>query len=66
MGPAFVEVLPVGKFHGVGPATTAKMNRLGIEPGLDLKAPWFIEDSVHSAVPTTFRSAFRGTQIVND
>jgi DNA polymerase IV len=38
MGPAFVEVLPVGKFHGVGPATTAKMNRLGIETGLDLKA----------------------------
>jgi DNA polymerase-4 len=38
MGPAFVEGLPVGKFHGVGPATTAKMNRLGIEAGLDLKA----------------------------
>jgi nucleotidyltransferase/DNA polymerase involved in DNA repair len=30
--------LPVGKFHGVGPATTAKMNRLGIETGLDLRA----------------------------
>ena len=30
MGPAFVEKLPVEKFHGVGPATTAKMNRLGI------------------------------------
>ncbi len=29
MGPAFVEGLPVGKFHGVGPATTANMNRLG-------------------------------------
>ena len=26
MGPAFVEALPVGKFHGVAPATTAKMN----------------------------------------
>jgi DNA polymerase-4 len=37
MGPAFVENLPVGKFHGVGPATTAKMNRLGIETGLDLR-----------------------------
>jgi DNA polymerase IV len=34
MGPAFVENLAVGRFHGVGPATTAKMNRLGIEPGL--------------------------------
>jgi DNA polymerase-4 len=38
MGPAFVEGLPVGKFHGVGPATTAKMNKLGIETGLDLRA----------------------------
>jgi DNA polymerase-4 len=38
MGPAFVEVLPVAKFHGVGPATTAKMNRLGIETGLDLRS----------------------------
>src|SRR6266481_2450817 len=38
MGPAFVEALPVGKFHGVGPATTAKMNKLGIENGLDLRA----------------------------
>jgi len=38
MGPAFVEPLPVGKFHGVGPATTAAMNRLGILTGLDLRA----------------------------
>jgi len=38
MGPAFVEGLPVGKFHGVGPATTAKMNRFGIQTGLDLRA----------------------------
>jgi DNA polymerase IV len=37
MGPAFVENLPVGKFHGIGPATTAKMKRLGIETGLDLR-----------------------------
>jgi DNA polymerase IV len=37
-GPAFVENLPVGKFHGVGPATAAKMRRLGIETGRDLKA----------------------------
>ena len=38
MGPGFVESLPVRKFHGVGPATTAKMNRMGIEFGLDLRA----------------------------
>jgi DNA polymerase-4 len=39
MGPIFVETLPVRKFHGVGPATAKKMARLGIETGLDLKAP---------------------------
>jgi DNA polymerase IV len=38
MGTAFVENLTVAKFHGVGPATTAKMKRLGIETGLDLRA----------------------------
>lgn len=37
MGPAFVETLPVGKFHGIGPATTAKMNSLGIFTGIDLR-----------------------------
>jgi DNA polymerase-4 len=38
MGAAFVEDMPVGKFHGVGPATSAKMNRHGIYTGLDLRA----------------------------
>ncbi len=37
MGPAFVETLPVGKFHGIGPATAAKMNELGIHSGADLR-----------------------------
>ncbi len=37
MGPAFIETLPIGKFHGVGPATTRKMNQLGIHTGLDLR-----------------------------
>jgi DNA polymerase-4 len=37
MGPAFVAALPIGKFHGVGPATTAKMKRLGIDNGADLR-----------------------------
>lgn len=36
-GPAFVEQLPIKKFHGVGPATAEKMHRLGIETGADLK-----------------------------
>lgn len=36
-GPDFVANLPVKKFHGVGPATAAKMERLGIETGADLR-----------------------------
>jgi len=39
MGPAFVETLPVRKFHGVGPATAKKMEQLGIRTGLDLREP---------------------------
>jgi DNA polymerase-4 len=38
MGPTFVEALPVGKFHGVGPATSAKMNSLGLHTGLDMRS----------------------------
>jgi DNA polymerase-4 len=37
MGPTFVEALPVGKFHGIGPATTAKTNALGIFTGMDMR-----------------------------
>ena len=38
-GPAFVATLPVKRFHGVGPVTAAKMERLGIVTGADL-AQW--------------------------
>jgi DNA polymerase-4 len=38
MGPSFVESLPVKRFHGVGPATAARMKELGILTALDLKA----------------------------
>lgn len=34
---AFIEKLPIGKFHGIGPATEKKMRELGIETGLELK-----------------------------
>src|SRR4029077_4795102 len=37
MGPSFVETLPVAKFHGIGPATAARMNELGIYTGADLR-----------------------------
>jgi DNA polymerase-4 len=42
MGPTFVEDLPIGRFHGIGPVTRAKMERLGIRNGADLRArTWF-------------------------
>src|ERR1700752_3358239 len=37
MGVAFVPALPAGKFHGIGPATSAKMNGLGIFTGKDIR-----------------------------
>lgn len=37
-GPAFVAALPVSRFHGVGPATAARMEALGLHTGADLKA----------------------------
>ncbi|RJL21141.1 DNA polymerase IV [Paracoccus siganidrum] len=37
-GPDFVLSLPVGKFHGIGPATARKMNAMGIHTGADLRA----------------------------
>jgi DNA polymerase-4 len=38
MGPSFVEGLPIGRFHGIGPVTCEKMERLGIHDGGELKA----------------------------
>jgi len=45
-GAQFVAELPVKKFHGVGPATAAKMQRLGILTGADLreKSPEFLRE----------------------
>lgn len=37
-GVAFIEKLPVKKFHGIGPKTAEKMNNLGIHTGADLRA----------------------------
>jgi DNA polymerase-4 len=37
-GAAFVATLPVRRFHGVGPRTAEKMERLGIRTGADLAA----------------------------
>jgi DNA polymerase-4 len=42
-GKAFLETLPVAKFHGVGPATARKMHNLGIQTGADLRS-WSLQD----------------------
>ena len=36
-GEAFIAALAIGKFYGVGPATEAKMFKLGIKTGADLR-----------------------------
>lgn len=42
---AFIEQLPIDRFHGVGQVTAAKMHRLGIHSGADLKQ-WSESDLV--------------------
>ena len=53
MGPTYVENLPVGRFHGIGPVTRAKMERLGIRNGGDLKAQtvFFLQQQFGKAGP---------------
>lgn len=46
-GQAFVSKLPIGKFHGVGPATEAKMKQIGIYTGADLRQKSLIELTEH-------------------
>ena len=38
MASDFIATLPVGRFHGIGPVTAGKMQRLGIRTGADLRA----------------------------
>src|SRR5271167_4595435 len=45
-GEAFVAALPVARFHGVGPATAARMQAAGIKTGADLKS-WSLEALQH-------------------
>jgi len=42
-GEAFMASLPIEKFHGVGPATAARMRQHGILSGADLRQ-WSLED----------------------
>ncbi|RVT94513.1 DNA polymerase IV [Sphingomonas crocodyli] len=36
-GPDFVGKLPIGRFHGIGPVTAKRMEKLGIHTGADLR-----------------------------
>ena len=58
-GAAFAASLPVSRFHGVGPKTAAKMERLGIVSGADLAARdiAFLERHFGSSGPTYYRLA---------
>ncbi len=46
-GADFVASLPVARFHGVGPVTARKMERLGIETGADLRAWSLVQLQAH-------------------
>ena len=61
MGPAFVEGLPIGRFHGVGPATEARMLRLGIATGADLRAqPLALLEAHFGKAASYFHGVARG------
>jgi DNA polymerase-4 len=61
MGPAFLEALPITKFHGVGPVTAAKMQRLGIHTGADLRAQSFAFLQTHfGQVAAWYQAIARG------
>jgi DNA polymerase-4 len=59
MGPSFVERLPIGRFHGIGPVTRARMERLGIRNGGDLRAQTllFLQQQFGKAGPYYFALA---------
>ncbi len=58
-GAAFVQSLPVRRFHGVGPKGAEKMARLGIETGADLAARdiAFLRENFGSLADYLFRAA---------
>lgn len=62
MGPAFVDDLPISRFHGVGPVTEAKMKRLGILTGRDLKArSWKELQAAFGSAAAYYHAVARGT-----
>ena len=59
VGPAFVESLPIERFHGVGPKTAERMKVLGIHTGADLRQQTmlFLERHFGSSASWYFRIA---------
>jgi DNA polymerase IV len=59
MGPSYVENLPIGRFHGIGPVTCARMEGLGIRNGGDLRAQTiaFLQGHFGKAAPYYFAVA---------
>lgn len=53
-GPKFVASLPIEAFHGIGPATSAKMHTLGIHTGADLRDFPFEELRAHFKTSALF------------
>lgn len=60
-GPNFVKKLPIRDFHGIGPATEEKMQRIGIYRGNDLLA-WNLAElqSIFGKAATYYFNAARG------
>lgn len=60
-GPDFVKQLPIGKFHGIGPATESKMQNLGVYTGEDLLA-WSLEElkPIFGKISSYYYNAARG------
>lgn len=51
-GAAFVQTLSIRRFHGIGPVTASKMERLGLFTGADMAEkplPWLVEHFGNSA-----------------
>ncbi len=58
-GPCFVARLPVKRFHGIGPKTDEKMQRLGIATGADLRAQSldFLQDNFGKSARYYYRAS---------
>ena len=63
-GEAFVAALDIGRFHGVGPVTAARMRALGIATGADLRRQ--NADTLDTAFGKAGRSYYWAARAVDD